>query len=38
MAVLSVLKGLIIVPVGTMNPFLLEDNPFKTAKGLVNYV
>ena len=26
------------VPVGTMDPFLLEDNPFKTAKGLVNYV
>ena len=34
-AVLSVLKGLIIVPMG---PFLLEDNPFKTLKGLVNYV
>ena len=37
-AVLSVLKGLIIVPVGTMGPFLLENNPFKTAKGLVDYV
>ena len=35
---LSVLKGLIIVPAGTMGPFLLEDNPFKTAKGLVGYV
>ena len=28
-AALSVLKGLIIVPVRTMDPFLLEDNPFK---------
>ena len=37
-AVLSVLKGLIIVPMGTMGPFLLADNPFKTLKGLVNYV
>ena len=36
--VLSVLKGLIIVPVGTMGPFLLEDNPFKTVKGFVDYV
>ena len=35
---LSVLKGLIIVPVGTMGPFLLENIPFKTAKGLVSYV
>ena len=34
--VLSVLNGLI--PMGTMDPFLLEDNPFKTAKKLVNYV
>ena len=33
-AVLSVLKGLIIVPVGTMDPFLLEDNPFEGAYGL----
>ena len=31
-AVLSVLKGLI------MGPFLLEDNPSKTVKGLVDYV
>ena len=29
-AVLSVLKGLIIAPVGTMGPFLFDDNPFKT--------
>ena len=29
---------LIIVPVGTMAPFLLEDKPFKTGKGLVDYV
>ena len=34
---LSVSKGLTIVPVGTMDPFLLEDNPFKTVKGLLNY-
>ena len=38
MAAFSVLKGLIIVPVGTMGSFLLEDNPFKAAKGLVDYV
>ena len=37
-AVSSVLKGLIIVPVGNMGPFLLEDKLFKTAKGLVDYV
>ena len=37
-AILSVLKVLIIVPVGTMGSFLLEDNPFKTVKGLVDYV
>ena len=37
-AVSSVLKELIIVPVGTMGCFLLEDNPFKTAKGSVDYV
>ena len=37
-AVLSVLKRLIIVPVGTMGPFLLEDNPLKTVKGIVDYV
>ena len=37
-AVLSVLKGLIILPVGTMGSFLLEDNPFKTVQGLVDYV
>ena len=35
---LSVLKGLIIVPMGTVGPFLLEDNPFKTVKGLEDYV
>ena len=38
LVVLSDLNGLIIVPVGTMDPFLLEDSPFKTAKGLVDYV
>ena len=27
-----------IVPVGTMGPFLLEDNSLKTVKGLVNFV
>ena len=32
------MKGLIIVPVGTMGPFLLQVNPFKTAKGLTDYV
>ena len=37
-AVLSVLKGLIIVSVGTMGLFLLEDNTFKPVKGLVDYV
>ena len=37
-AVLSVLRGLIIDPVGTTDPFLLEDNPFKTVKRLVDYV
>ena len=26
------------VPVETMDPFLLEDNSFKAAKGLVDYV
>ena len=31
--VLSVLKGLIIVPVGTMGPFLLENNPFQDCEG-----
>ena len=36
-AVLSILKGLIIVSVGTMRLFLHEDNPFKTEKGLVDY-
>ena len=37
-AVLSVLEGLIIVPVETMGTFLLEGNPFKTVRGLVDYV
>ena len=37
-AVLPVLKGLIIVPVETMGLFLLEYNPFKTVKRLVDYV
>ena len=37
-AVLSVLKGLILVPVGTMGPCSPKDNPFKTVKGLVDYV
>ena len=37
-AVLSVLRGLIIVPVGAMGPFLLEDNSFEAVKGLVDYV
>ena len=37
-AVLSILKGLIIVPVGAMGPFLLEDNSFEAVKGLVDYV
>ena len=36
-AVLSFLKGLFIVPVGTMGPFLLENNPLKAVKGLVDY-
>ena len=36
--VLSALEGLIVVPVGTMVSFLLEDNHFKTVKGLVDYV
>ena len=26
------------VPVGTMGPFLLGDNPFKALRGLVDYV
>ena len=30
----STLKGLIIVPVGTMGPFLLGDNPVKTENGI----
>ena len=29
---------LIIASVGTMGPSLLGDNPFKTVKGLVDYV
>ena len=33
--VLLILKRLIIVPVGTMSPFSLEDNPSKTVKELV---
>ena len=37
-AVLCILNGLILVPVGTMGPFSPEDNPFKTVKGLVDYV
>ena len=37
-AVLSILKGLIIVPVGAMGPFLLEDSPFKTAEGLLGHI
>ena len=37
-AVLSILKGLIIVAVGTTCPFLLEDIALKTVKGLVDYV
>ena len=37
-AILSVLKGLIIVPVGIICPFSLEDNPFKTMKALMDYV
>ena len=37
-AVLSVLKGLIKVSVGTMGPSLFEDNFFNTVKGLVDYV
>ena len=36
-AVLSVLKGLIIVPVGNMSSFLLEVNSFKTVRGLADY-
>ena len=31
-------NGLILVLVGTMGPFSPEDNPFKTVKGLVDYV
>ena len=37
-SVLSVLKGLIIVLMAAMGPFLLKDNPFKTVKGLVGNV
>ena len=36
--ILSVLMGLIIAPVGTIGPFLLKDNHFKTVKELVDYV
>ena len=32
------INRLIIVPVGTMGPFLLEGNPFKNVEGLVNHV
>ena len=28
----------LLVPVETMDPFLLDDNSFKTAKQLVDYV
>ena len=38
MSLLLVLKGLIIVPVGTMGSFLHEDNSIKTVKWLVDYI
>ena len=37
-AVLSVLKELIVVPVGTKGSFSPGDNSFDTVKGLVDYV
>ena len=37
-AVLSVLKELIIVSVGTIGLFSLENIPFKTVNGFVGYV
>ena len=33
-AVSSVLSGLIVVPMGNMSPFSLDDNPFKTEGAL----
>ena len=37
-AVCSVLMKLIKISMGTMGPFLPEDKPFKTIKGLLGYV